>query len=566
MKDGSPATPADLKNCHQTLDLWTGELDSRFEFEGQPVRVQTCCHADLDLVAVKIESPLITWRIQPLIVFPYGSPDMAMADWSKTDRHETKAVEHRKQRADFERRLDGTSYHAAVEWSTAGFGIVQRVAHQFALEDHESFREINRLEFVCAFGTGPLPDKLPTFNRTKSSSENGWKKFWNEGGVVDLSGSTDPRAMELERRIVLSQYNTAVHCAGSLPSAETGLLFNSWYGKFHLEMHWWHSVHFTAWGRFSRFERNMALYERILPLARETAKRQGYRGARWPKMIGPDGHESPSTINPLLIWQQPHPIYYAELCYREKPSKNALERWRDVVFETAEFMASFVVLVKERNQYVLGPPLKSVPENTPTETAINPTFELAQWRFGLRVAQAWRERLGLAREVAWDNVLNLLAPLPTRDGLYLMQEGMNDTYTQWNWEHPSLVGALGMLPGDGVDAATMKRSVARVMDVWQWDRAWGWDFGNTAMCAARTGQPDVAVKALLIDSVKNRYLPNGHNFQRDDLPAYLPGNVALLCAVGMMCAGWTNGPKNSTPGFPTNGKWSVRHEGLKQWM
>ena len=41
----------------------------------------------------------------------------------------------------------------------------------------------------------------------------------------------------------------AVQCAGSHPPQETGLTCNSWYGKFHLEMHWWHAAHFPAWGR-----------------------------------------------------------------------------------------------------------------------------------------------------------------------------------------------------------------------------------------------------------------------------------------------------------------------------
>ena len=50
-----------------------------------------------------------------------------------------------------------------------------------------------------------------------------------------------------------------------------------------------------------------------------TAKSQGYEGARWPKMVGPDGRESPSNVGVFLIWQQPHPIYYAELCYRARP-------------------------------------------------------------------------------------------------------------------------------------------------------------------------------------------------------------------------------------------------------
>ena len=539
-----------------------GVIESRFEFEGQPVSIQTCCHADLDLIAVRIESLLLnTGKLRVLLTFPYASPEMSMADWNKPALHSTTFLPIGKYRAGFARKLDDTEYHADFQWSD-GAEFSRRAEHEFGLGG----RSGSMWEFACLFSAKAFSKNLPSFAQVKSSSRRRWEKFWSEGGAVDFSDSTDPRAVELERRVVLSQYNTAIHCAGSLPSAETGLLFNSWYGKFHLEMHWWHSVHFAAWNRFPSFKKSLAIYERILPLARETARRQGHRGARWPKMIGPDGHDSPSTIGPLLIWQQPHPIYYAELCYGNAPAKKTLERWQDIVFETADFMASFAVLDKNRNQFVLDPPLKTVSENTEATTAINPTFELAYWRFGLRVAQTWRERLGLKRNPDWDRVLNQLAPLPEADGLYLLQEGMADTYTKWNWEHPALVGAFGMLPGDGVNPATMRHSLARMMETWQWDRAWGWDFGNAAMCAARTGQPELTVNALLTDSVKNRYLLNGHNYQREDLPAYLPGNGALLCAVAMMCAGWMDGPKNSEPGFPSNGKWSVRHEGLKRWL
>ena len=564
--DGALASPEDLNNCRQVLDLWTGVLDSRFEFLGKSIRVQTCCHPGMDLLAVCIESPLIgSGALRVVLAFPCGSPEMSMAVWDAPARHTTKLTHRSDRRADFERRLDDSVYFAGLEWSR-GFALSDVKAHEYRLLAIGSNPKATRLEFTCAFAPTPVVDKLPSFAQTLSASESGWGQFWNEGGAVDLSGCIDPQAVELDRRMVLSLYNTAVHCAGSLPPAETGLLFNSWYGKFHLEMHWWHCVHFAAWNRFSKFERSLAIYQRLLPLARETARRQGYRGARWPKMIGPDGHDSPSTVGPLLIWQQPHPIYYAELCYKNAPSKKTLEHWREVVFDTADFMASFAVLVPARNQFVLGPTLKTVSENTDAVASTNPAFELAYWRFGLRVAQNWRERLGLEREASWDRVLNRLAPLPVADGLYLMQESLADTYATWNWEHPALVGALGMLPGDGVDETLMRRSLARVMEVWQWDRAWGWDFGNAAMCAARTGQPELAVGALLVNSVKNHYLPNGHNYQRADLPAYLPGNGALLSALAMMCTGWSNGTGVSAPGFPSNGKWRVQQERLKQWI
>ena len=45
------------------------------------------------------------------------------------------------------------------------------------------------------------------------------------------------------------------------------------------------------------------------------------------------------------------------------------------------------------------------------------------------------------------------------------------------------------------------------------------DYGMIAMAAVRLGDPDTALKALLIDTQKNTYLPNGHNFQTPDRPS-----------------------------------------------
>src|SRR5579872_983925 len=53
-KDGSPAEIGDLKNTRQELDLWTGTVTSRFEFEGEPVQVTTACHPSVDSIAVRI--------------------------------------------------------------------------------------------------------------------------------------------------------------------------------------------------------------------------------------------------------------------------------------------------------------------------------------------------------------------------------------------------------------------------------------------------------------------------------------------------------------------------------
>jgi hypothetical protein len=80
-----------------------------------------------------------------------------------------------------------------------------------------------------------------------------------------------------------------------------------------------------------------------------------------------------------------------------------------------------------------------------------------------------------------------------------------------------------------------------------------------AMAGARTGQPQMAVDALLHDNPQNNYSIAGINGGW-----YLPGNGGLLYAVAMMAAGWDGGPTNHAPGFPADGSWVVKWEGLKK--
>jgi hypothetical protein len=110
----------------------------------------------------------------------------------------------------------------------------------------------------------------------------------------------------------------------------------------------------------------------------------------------------------------------------------------------------------------------------------------------------------------------------------------------------------------------MRRTLHKVFETWQWDTTWGWDFPMVAMTAARLGEPELALEALLMNTPKNEYLPNGHNYQREKLPLYLPGNGGVLTAVAMMAAGWDDAPNQHAPGFPDNGAWVVRWEGLKR--
>ncbi len=416
-----------------------------------------------------------------------------------------------------------------MNWRDASFK--QTGAHEFVLSSGT-----DTIEFVVGFQSDGPVQEMAGFEETRDSERTRTGRSSGQAAAQLICRAAQTRAMELERRVVLSAYNTALHCSGDMPPQETGLLFDSvWYGKSHLEMHWWHGVHFAAWGRMKMFERSMGFYQRIFPVAKAIAQRQGYAGVRWPKMVGPDGLDSPSPVGPLLIWQQPHPIYYAELSYQRNPTAKTLANWREIVFATADFMASYAALDGDR--YVLGPPLKTVSENTDQLKTINPTFELTYWRFGLSTAQTWRKRLGMAPDPKWADVLARLAPLPVDQGRYLFQEGTTDTYTKWSYEHPAILGAYGMQPGGGVDPEIMRNSLKEIMRVWQWDRAWGWDFPMAAMTAAKLAERNIAFDALLIESPKNHYHPNGHVYQRPGLTAYLPANGGLLGAIAMLAVG-----------------------------
>ncbi|GAA4092504.1 hypothetical protein [Nonomuraea soli] len=509
------APGAAIGRSKQILDLWTGLLSSSFELDGVPYEVETVCHPERDLLAVRVAG-----GAGIRITFPYASDGWhTTADWGRPDRHTTTHALNGS-RCDFIRVLDADHYYVAAEW-TGQARFTSPGAHEYVIQGDE-------LELVVEFCRRP-PGPLPSFSRVRTAAAAHWERFWTSGGAVSFEGSGDPRAPELERRVVLSQYLTAVNCAGSTPPQETGLVVNSWSGKFHLEMHWWHAAHFVLWGRPELLERSLPWYRSILPRARETARRQGFRGARWPKQVGPEGRESPSEIGAFIVWQQPHLIYFAELLRRARPG--ALEDYRDLVFETAEFMASFAAGGH------LGPPLVPAQESyhESRRTVRDPTFELAYWWWGLETAQRWRALLGLAPEPEWARVMDGLERPLVRDGVYAAI-GV-EPYTI-RTDHPSMTGALGFVPPTPlIDPETMRRTLHDVLADWDLESTWGWDYPMLAMCAARLGEPGTAVDALMMEAPKNTYLASGHNHQWPGLlPLYLPGNGGLLAAVAHLAA------------------------------
>ena len=564
---GKRAELKDLYSIGQQLDMWSGMLLSDFKVYDQSVHVETCSDPEQDAVSVKINSKLAaSGELAVEIAFPYGSPKKSASDWGREEAHQSEIILTDTNRAIIKRKLDQDVYFVDI-LHNAEMILKQTGLHQFILTTDKKCCE---LSFTCHF-TSERPTILPyNFVVTKQRAALYWKQFWSAGGAIQLVNSTDPRARELERRIVLSQYLTAIQCSGSIPPAETGLTCNSWYGKFHLEMHYWHAAHFPLWGRKQLLERSLKWYMDILPAARKIAAEQGYKGARWPKMCDASGINTPSNIAVLLVWQQPHPIMLAELCYRANPVIETLEKYRMLVVECAEFIASFAYFDVEQDRYVIGPPLIPAQETHDPVTCMNPTYEVEYFKWGLETANDWLTRLGEPTVERYAEVARKIARLPHKDGVYLAHENCPETFSTapFYHDHPSMLAALGILTGLSVDRKIMKKTVEKVLECWDFNTMWGWDFAMMAMCCAKLDLPALAVEILLMDKPKNTFAVNGHNSQadREDLPLYLPGNGGLLLAVAMMAAGWDNDEGIPAPGFPKDGSWVVEIEDIGKYI
>tara|TARA_R110000868_G_scaffold53666_5_gene168249 strand:- start:381 stop:2531 length:2151 start_codon:yes stop_codon:yes gene_type:complete len=562
-EDGTLALPNDLKEINQELNLWTGEIESNFMIEGVPVKVYTLGDSDRDAIAVKIASPLIAEnRIKLKFRFPYPTNQFSDrgVNYTNSDLHETTATEASENSFVFHRILNNDRYYVTAKTNTK--------SQLNKIEDHYfTISPVAQDNFEVVVDFSPTKINAESnFNQLKQNSKSAWENYWLSGGIVDFSDCTDARALELERRVILSQYLTRVQCAGNYPVQETGLTYNSWYGKPHMEMYWWHGAHYPLWGKTALLEKSMGWYFTAYDNAKLIAERQGYKGVRWQKMTDHEAGEAPSNVGSFLLWQQPHVIYLAELIYRNNSTIENLEKYQKLIFSTADFMASFPIYDAENDRYVLGKGIIPAQECFDKFETFNSPFELAYWKWALGVAQKWRERLGLTPDANWQKVIDKISPMAQKDGVYLAAESVPNSYSPTSKhliDHPAVLAPLSMLPQNNyVDLGVMNSTFNIVDKTWHWNHTWGWDFPLEAMTATRLHRPNDAIKALFRDEITNTYLPNGHNYQNERLTLYLPGNGGILSAVALMCAGY-EGNTIENPGFPKDGTWNVKWEGLK---
>ena len=158
-RDGRPVDMADLSDVRQELDLWRGLISSEFRVGDSLVRVQTVCHPQRDLLAVRIASPLLRQRkLAVAIAFPYASTSWARGyDWNSPARYETR-VTRADRGATFDCILDETRYTATAAWPAAA-RLEDVEPHHFHLVS-EGQEEI---ELAIEFSPKLVPGRIPSF-------------------------------------------------------------------------------------------------------------------------------------------------------------------------------------------------------------------------------------------------------------------------------------------------------------------------------------------------------------------------------------------------------------------
>ncbi|GAB1218223.1 hypothetical protein ATERTT37_007476 [Aspergillus terreus] len=504
---GATLSTPQILDPRQELDLWNGVITSTFRVDGKDVKVKTHGDFESDSVVFDIESDLIhSGDLTVEMDFPYPP-------------------------------IHTTKYKYEV--------------------------------FVANFSPEKQNSDLPS--RVTRRNAVGWNTYWKKGGFADLTSSANPKANELQRRIILSQYHVRVNSAakGQSPQ-ESGLMNNGWYGKFHMEMVVWHNAHWATWGRQEHFDDIFPqLYETLLPSSIARAKSMGWEGARWPKMTEIEtGVSSPGGVNGLLMWQQPHPMYLAELAYQASPTRQTLENWDRVLTASADYMASYAWKNESSGYVDLGPPAYGVTENTPPTETLNLAYEIAYWRYGLDVARKWKKRLGQRAPEKWTTVAEGLAPPPQVDGLYAVYEGLNSSWWQdpeLNGDPRSLIMLQGILPDTpAVNSSVSLKTAQKVWEVWTDDKIRGWGRPVLAINAARMGYPERAIYHMTAYDYW-KFDDAGYAVRGGDggtPPPFMPGNAGFLYAVAYMAAGWNGSPNVHAPGFPKDGTWDVKYEAL----
>jgi len=578
----SLSTPDQLEDYHQELDLWEATIKTHYRFRNVSSEILTYLHPKKNVLTFEVDDKGETDSLRSF-TFELGSPAANLIgeeipaegspvgypfDLSTKGGADSSVWVFRPLPRRFGYAVGVVTTGARVDWEvsenalhgTWPSGKAPVTLHLAILPEHSSADVMKDMERLLTFLSETGAAKI------RNDRREWWKGFWKRS-FVDFSGSTDSICQELQSRWARDLYLIFANDAGPYPPAESGLVVNSWYGKFHLEMTFWHIAGLLSSNRADLVKEMLMWFPQVLDAARARAKDQGFEGARFPKMTSYNGQDSPSHVGQLILWHVGEIPLLCDRYYRATRDEEFRKNLYEVVTETADFCASYLTLDPEDGRYHLLPPIASCAENTDPRETKDPAYTLGSFKAALRIAVRWAEELGRDAEKCrrWQGFLDNLADPPYDGDVYLTCAGLNASYEKeytGSGSHPGMLGLLFNTEAVPADER-MNRTLDKVLASWNFDGIWGWDFGLCAANAAHLGRAEDAVNLLVSSAFANRRLPTGWNSRWpetrpvSDAVAYLPGSGGTLLALHEMLAHENDGVIQVFPGIPKTSGWTV---------
>lgn len=344
--------------------------------------------------------------------------------------------------------------------------------------------------------------------------------FWNEDNGIIIDND------KLVERMVLSKYLLKVNSSGIYPPAESGLTYNNWNSKFHLEMHLIHSLWLIYDNHLDLLLKSFDYYLSIYETSKLRAQENDYKGIRFPKMTSPDGLDSPSNIGPLLVWQEPHIVFMLQEIYRIYKREDLLFKYESLINGVIDFMISYLTI--NENSIEMLEPLLECCESIEVRKCHNPMFEVEYFRYVLSKQKEIDLILyGKERYDYYFYVNNLIKP-KISNNVYLKTHDMQNEMDMYP-DHPTETFSYSFFKSKIINKDVMKSTLDFVINNLDLSSYWGWDFPLMGMTAINLGYIELGIKICTMDALNNNYLYNGHNTSnRSDLKIYLPGNGAFL--------------------------------------
>ena len=205
-EDGKEISVKDISKPVQKLDLWTGEIDSRFYIEGVPVHLKTVCHPYYDMISVKIISELIgEKRLKIKINFPEDAISVSGYNSNYPDKPVSVILPDTNNLTFFRSSLNNSEYSVILWRNNADLQKINQ--YQYYLEPD---RADTVYSFSCQYLNNTENGRIQTFKETETASRRSWGKFWNNLDNYYFNGTSDSKSSDLRRDKILTLYSDRI--------------------------------------------------------------------------------------------------------------------------------------------------------------------------------------------------------------------------------------------------------------------------------------------------------------------------------------------------------------------